>query len=677
MIQQLFLSFLIFCCVFPACAQDTRPDDLYEKNDLRTRNLAREAKRTGNLYVALTYYELLYQKDSSDFDLLLEMADLTRETHNYARAEYYYTRITKSPKVLKDPEAFFYLAQMQKANGKYRDAIKSLNTFKKYDDKAAPGIKILAKSELEGCTLALAYADSTAKEAVFPMTGKVNSLHADFSPIPLGDDQLIFGSLRTAKETIYTVEEYDSLSPPKRKLYLAKKEGEAWKFLGSFEGPFNDAEFDIANGAFSLDSSRFYFTKCAANWQFKTVCQIYVSKKNNGKWSKPELLNELVNMPDFTASHPSVGRESKKNKEILYFVSDREGTKGGMDIWYSEYDERKKSFKKPRNLGKKVNTVGNEMTPYYDMKSKTLYFSSDGRPNIGGLDIFSASGDATTWLDPKNLGYPVNSSADDLDFVLKPSGKGGFLVSNRKGGNSLYHETCCDDIYEFSYLKFVTAICNLEVVEAQTKECVHNGEQINVYIADSEGRLLIQQVISNKCLNEIELRPGFDYIIEVKKEGYFTESVPVSTKKVSENTKIPAKLELRKKPVDPIVLSNVQFEFGSATLTPASKKALDSSLVLLFKRNPDIVIELSAHTDNKGSDDFNMKLSQRRAESVVNYLISQGVRKEQVIAKGYGESQPIAPNTDADGSDNPAGREKNRRTEVKIIGEYDPSAGEE
>lgn len=676
MTKKLLFLFFAFQCVNLVSAQDTHPGDLYEKNDIRTRNLAREAKREGDIYVALTYYTQLYNRDSTDFDLLLEMAELSRLTHNYVKAETYYTRITKSPKGNKSPEAWFYLAQMQKSNEKYKEATKSLANFKTHSGKADPEMKKLAKAELDGCALAVSLADSAAKASVFPMSGNVNGKHAEFSPIPVSENKLIYGSLRASEEKIYTLGEFDSMAP-KRKLYVAEKEGDTWKSRGQFSEVFNDAEFDIANGTFSLDSSRFYFTKCSQNWQYKTVCHLYVSKYRNGKWSKPEALNELVNLPDFTASHPTVGRESKKNKEVLYFVSDREGTKGGMDIWVAEYDDRKKTFKKPRNAGTKINTPGDEMTPYYDMKSKTLYFSSNGRPGIGGLDIFSATGDAATWQEPKNLGLPINSPADDLDFALRPSGKGGYLVSNRKGGNSLYHETCCDDIYEFSYLKFITATCELEVTDNKTKDCLKNGEQINVYIVDEEGKMLVQQTLSNKCFNEVELRPGFDYVIEVKKDGYFSESIPISTKNVTTSVTIPAKVSLRKKPVDAIVLKSVQFEYNSSVLSAASKKALDTTLIELFKQNPEIIIELSAHTDDKGSDDFNMRLSQKRAESVVAYLISQGVSKDQLNAKGYGETRPIAPNSKPDGSDNPEGREQNRRTEFKIIGELKDADDEE
>lgn len=667
MIKKLFFLFLAFQGMYVS-AQETKPSDLYEKNDVRTKHLAREAKREGDIYVALEHYNQLFLRDSNDYRVLLELAELSRLTNNYLKAELYYSRITKSSKGYKSPEAWFYLAQMQKSNGKYKDATKSLANFKKFSNKADPTMKKLAKVELEGCTLAISYEDSVAKTSVFVMNGNINGKHAEFSPIPLTENKIIFGSLRTPQEIIYTVEEFDSLAP-KRKLYLAEKQGDTWKSLGQFNEEFNDEEFDIANGTFSLDSNRFYFTRCSQNWQYKTICHIYVSKKIKGSWSKPVPLNELVNIPDFTSSHPCMGRESKKNKEVMYFVSDREGTKGGMDIWVAEYDERKKSFKKPRNIGSKINTVGDELTPYYDMKSKTLYFSSNGRPGFGGMDIFSAMGDASTWQDPKNLGLPLNSPADDLDFILRPSGKGGYLVSNRKGGQSFYHETCCDDIYEFNYLKFVTVKCDLEILDKKNDDCIKNIEELNVYIVDEDGKLLIQQNYNINCTGQVELRPGFDYLIEAKKNGYFNETVAVSTKNISTSSSIPAKLLLRKKPLEPIVLKNVQFEFNSAVLSAASKKALDTTLLELFKRNPELILELSAHTDNKGSDDFNLKLSQKRAESVVNYLVSKGIPKDQLIAKGYGETYPIAPNTKSDGSDNPEGRELNRRIEFKIIGE--------
>lgn len=658
-------------------SQTTTSSELFEKNTQRTKKFAYEAKRAGDFYVALEYFQLIYEKDSTDFKVIRELADLYRLTNNYKKAEWFYYKITKAPEFEQYPEAFFYMAQVQKSLGKHENAINSLTKFKKYYSYVDPVFKKLAKSELDGCTLYAAIKDSLTEETITHMSNAVNHPHIEFSPIPLTDSTLVFGSLGETKETIYTLNEFDSLPLPRRKLYLAEKNGETWENKGEFLGPFNSDDSDLANGTFSLDSSRFYFTRCATNWQFKTVCQIYVSEKKNKSWSEPKLLNELINVPDFTSSHPTMGRESKKNQEVLYFISDREGSKGGKDVWFAIYDAKRKEFKKPRNAGLKINTVGDEMTPFYDMQSKTLYYSSNGKPTIGGFDLFKAVGEGSTWEEPKHMGMPLNSLADDLDYAVKPSGKGGYFVSNRPGGLSLYHETCCDDIYEFNYVKYITTSVDVTGYDENTDSCLKNGEQINVYLVDVNGKLMIQSTTAVDCNTKLDLRPGFDYVVEMKKEGYFTETTEISTKNLTESTAFEKKIRMRKRPVEPIVLKNIRYEFDRAELTPSSVITIDTTLLVFFKRYPTAIIELGSHTDSKGSDEYNIRLSQRRAESVVNYLISKGIRKEQLIAKGYGETVPIEPNTKPDGSDNPLGRDANRRTEFRIVGEYTPDVEEE
>ncbi len=671
--KTLLTSVVMFMLSFASFSQEVDPSALLEKKDGRTWRLANEAKRTHNLYLAQNYFEQLYAKDSTDNNLIAELAEIYRLTHNYLKVEKFYQKILDSKKSDSHPEAYFYLGQAQKSLGKYNEALVSFGKFKKKASSLGDKkLSKLYKTEMEGCTLAISYKDS-AEIAISKNLGeKVNKKHIDFSPIPTGENEIIFGSYNETQERIYELNDSLPLEIEKRRFFVAEKIDNEWKKKGALPGPFNDADFDVANGCFSLDGKRFYFTKCAENWQYKMVCSIYESILINGKWSDPTKLNDLVNDPNFTSTHPTMGRESRRNMEVLYFVSDREGTRGGMDIWYTPYDSRKKEFKKPRNCGSRLNTVGDEMTPFYDLPSKTLYFSTDGRPNLGGLDIYSMKGEASKWDNPIHAGMQINSEADDLDFILKPSNQGGYFVSNRVGGQSLYHPTCCDDIYEFEYTKFIRVELEVEVTDIELKKLCFDGPvYVNLFLIDEEGRLLIEEK-RNICENsKFNLRPNQTYVIVGNQDGYFPNEKMLSTKFILESTNLKETLILDKQPLEPMLLSNVRYEFDSPNLTRESKNILDTTLLLILNKYPNTRIEISAHTDSKGTDAYNLRLSQQRAESVVQYLIKKGIDKNRLEAKGYGETMPIAPNENTDGSDNPTGREKNRRTEFKILGEIE------
>lgn len=668
MLRHLFIfSFLIISSIGPA----QNGLEIDEKKTGQLKNLAKEAERTGEIYLALEYYKQLITLAPANIKNQFHIAELYRYTRNYTEAENFYGLVCKNGQD-KYPEALYYLSTMQKANGKYKAAKENLIKFKKLTkDVQNADLKKLYKTEQEGCDFAIAQKDSVPKAIVSPISAEINNPHIDFSPIPLSDKDLVFGSLREKEAKFYDTKVVDTMPLPVRKFYIGEKQGEDWKFKGEWEGPFNTKNVNIANGTFSLDGKRFYFTRCEQNWQYKTICKIYYSEKKGKHWGEPQLMDEQINMPGYTSTHPTMGRESKKNQEVLYFVSDRPGTRGGLDIWYSEYDGRRKVFKAPRNAGSKINSVGTETTPFCDAKTKTLYYSTDGKSNIGGLDIFKSIGELNKWEPSVNLGAPLNSSADDLDFALRPDAKGGFIVSNRVGGQSLYHATCCDDIYEFVYTDFIELVYVGKVSDKKTKDCIENVK-LSVYIVNGEEKYLSEEIRIPNCDYKVQLRPGFNYVIEAGKDGYFNNTVDVSTKNIKRSDTLKRDLEIEKIPEKPIVIPKLNYEFNSALLTAESKTILDTTLFILMNKNPDFIVELSSHTDNKGTDASNMKLSQKRAESVVSYLTNKGINKDRLIPKGYGETQPIAPNENADKSDNPEGRQLNRRTEFKIIGKIDP-----
>lgn len=278
--KQLFL-FLFFIFSLSSIAQ-VETLELNEKNKREIKSLGHEAERSGKYYLALEYYKKLVELDTSNIKDQIHLADLLRYTRNYKEAEVHYQTICRmDAKNIKEyPQAVFYLATMQKANGKHKEAITNLEKFKKFVKQVKDKkFKKLLETELSGCSLAIALKDSAAKVVIANIGNQVNNPHIDFCPIPLTDDKIIFGSLRETEQKFYKVGEEDTTKLPTRKFYVAEKQNSDWKFEGEWKGPFNSIDADVANGTFSLDQKRFYFTRCNQNWQYKMICKIYYSEK--------------------------------------------------------------------------------------------------------------------------------------------------------------------------------------------------------------------------------------------------------------------------------------------------------------------------------------------------------------------------------------------------------------
>jgi OOP family OmpA-OmpF porin len=384
-----------------------------------------------------------------------------------------------------------------------------------------------------------------------------------------------------------------------------------------------------------------------------------------------------VNDPDFTSTMPTVAFDDKKKTDIVYFVSNRTpGGRGGLDIWYTQYDSKLKEYRTPKNAGTKINTAGDELSPFFDADLSTMYFSSDGWPGLGGLDIFKTNGELKTWSVPENIGSPLNSGSDELYYVVNKNNKDdGFFVSNRQsseGSNKLNCCTNCDDIYSFRWLESIHMFVEGVVTDGDSSQITPldlANVQLELKGTDDTLYVPVQSAVTQKDGKyKIELIPGKDYRVVVKRDGFLSMERKFSTKRKTDDAPIVADASLQRPTEAIIKLENVYYEYASANLSEDSKAVLDSTLLRFMINNPEIVIEMAAHTDNIGDDKSNLKLSQKRAESVVNYLVSQGIEKERLKAKGYGETMPIASNQNPDGSDNPEGRKLNRRTEFKIVG---------
>jgi outer membrane protein OmpA-like peptidoglycan-associated protein len=452
------------------------------------------------------------------------------------------------------------------------------------------------------------------------------------------------------------------------------------------EGPFNKNNVHTSNGAFSPDSNAFYFTRCKKSEKVgKVICAIYRSEKKNGKWEEPKKLGPDINKPEFTSTHPSLGTYERGGREytVLYFSSNQEGTRGGMDIFYAIQSYRTAEFRSARNLGRKINTEQDEITPYYDRETETLYFSSQGHVGMGGFDIYKTEGFGRRWEDPTNLGYPINSSVDDIYYILRNQ-RNGYLVSNRPGTIALKSETCCDDIWSFHYKEILNlAVTGFVYDEDDTTETPLTNAVVTLYSLqevdeDTATSEQYEEILLGTDSTRKEdstyffsLKEDRKYQLSAVKDGYLVGKKTVSTMGKEESDTMEVNIPIKKiQKQESFIIKNIYYDFDKATLKSESKPGLDT-LVMFLEDNPQLIVEISAHTDSVGSDAYNRRLSQRRAESVVDYLTDQGIDTARLKAKGYGESDPIAPNTKPDGSDNPEGRAQNRRTEFKILGELE------
>jgi outer membrane protein OmpA-like peptidoglycan-associated protein len=393
---------------------------------------------------------------------------------------------------------------------------------------------------------------------------------------------------------------------------------------------------------------------------------IYESVLNGTQWSEPQKLPEPINSK-YHESSASISPDGR----TIYFVSNRPGGAGKLDIWYATKDA-KGNWSKAKNLGKPVNSPDDEEGIFIHPDGKTLYFSSRGHKGLGGYDIFYSVFENNKWSKPQNLGPDINTPNDDVYFVMEANGKAGYFSSIRKDG---FGEK---DIYRVEFIRtkekedktpLLTLFKGL-VIDKST----HAPLEAEIEIMDIEKNEQISVLKSNASTGQflLSLPSGKNYGINVKKEGYLF---------YSENMNIPANAgynEIVKtvlldklKTGSKIILKNIFYDYDKATLRPESMSELDRLYELLIQ-NPKLKVELSAHTDSRGSDEYNNKLSQERAQSCVDYLIKKGIDKNRIIAKGYGKQQLLISDeqiqrlsTEKEKED---AHQQNRRTEIKILG---------
>ncbi len=646
----------------------------------RLKKFAKKAYKMGDYYSTVNFLEKYTAVKPDKWKSLWMLAESYRRTRDYKNAEDMYTKIAAG-KPKKYPKANFYAATMQKSNGFYDDAEKHLQDFLKAY-KSGSDAKIFkkrAKAEITGAQKAKQIIDSALKVIITPLPKSINLPTMESTPIMVDENTLVYGSIFADVAEYYSRAGEDR---PERKLYVAKKTAPLkWTPAGELPGPFNKEGFNVASGSYSTDGLRFYFTRCPKQITNKDNCAIWLSKFKDGEWQEPVKLNEMVTMPEFNSTQPAVATYTdKKNKsgDVLFFVTDREKGRGGLDIWYSQMDGKSGDFKKAKNAGSKLNSVGDDMTPYYDQEAGALYFSSDGWPGIGGLDIFRSDGSFNKLGTPQNVGYPINSPADDSFFVLSKLQDEGYFVSNRVGGASEVNPTCCDDIYNFVYTDFLRLGIDGKIFEMvnptdQPRDTnLMDGVTVSLMKLDPEDPTdtIVLKTIdeSTKAGYFFTLQYNNNYIVKFEKDKYDTRYTTVSTAKSTYSDTTSENIGLKKTPPKEVYVPVIYFETNSSSLTSEYKDELRATLVEFLKTAPEVKVKIKGNTDDIGNDRFNVNLSDKRAQQVFKFLVSEGVDPSRLIVYGMGRSTPMFP-PGYNGLEPEFARSRNRRVEFEIIGE--------
>lgn len=541
-----------------------------------------------------------------------KMGDAYRRYGNIARAagafqnavRYHYT----------DTFTYLVLGHMLRQQGNYKSAEEAYRKYLEKDpnnEEADRGIDYCLTAPVE-----------KQKESAYTvkMAPLFNGSRSDYSPAYMGIEaqQLYFSSTRTQSKG-----DVSGITAMKNgDLYFSKKDERGkWKVVEPVEGDLN-TEYDEGACSFSQDGKTMYFTVCRSDPSYPRMAEIWTSQRTEAKWAKPTQL-KISGDTLSSYAHPALSPDGR----WLYFTSDMPGGQGGLDLWRVELGG-KHGMGRLENLGADINTAGNECFPAF-RPNGDLYFSSDAHvSNMGGLDLYMAREDtiAHTW-EVKHLPAPMNSNGDDFGITFEGLHNRGFFSSNRSTGGRGW-----DKIYEFSYPEV------LQTVKGWVYE--QDGYELPravVYMVGSDGTNEKVSVLSDGSFEQ-PLKPGVSYLFLATCQGYLN----IRNELTADSTEV-EKQHVLQFPLpsinSPVLVRNVFYDFDKATLTDNSRAALDR-LTKMLKENPNVTIELSSHCDYRGDDAYNLRLSQRRAESVVNYLIEHGIAADRLTARGYGEERP-------------------------------------
>lgn len=600
---------------------------------------------------AATALEKLVQVNRPRTIDMERLADSYRYINQYELAENWYARVIGQKDA--SQQARMHYAEVLKQQGKYAEAKVQYQAYReKYGDQELLGAAI------SGADSAVVWMKNPTRHQL-KNEQHINTSLAEFGLVPTSDGVLYAGEPNSLLNTRSGMTGQAYL-----KVYSASTEGEMLNHPVIVQASFNHSEYHVGPIATNAAEDIFFVTRTYTGKESERF------KAEGAKWKKQNLELKIVkkkgdqyeeeNFPYNNVKTYSVGHAVLSTDEkTLYYASDMPGGIGGVDIWFSEL-MADGSWGNPTNAGSTINSKGDEMFP--SVFGNSLYFSSNGLVGMGGLDIFKAEGSKTQFSTPMNLGYPINSASDDFAFVQVSEdqiGSKGYLSSNRTGGVG------SDDIYSYGFRKPKITIILEGLTKDRSTGAILTGTTVS--LRESNGRIVAKDLTNVNGLVRFEVEPDTRFSMLGEKSGYLSDSLAIAGIMATRDTVVRYTLHLQ--PVMKVgtkfVLENIHYDFDKHNIRPDAALILDK-LVATMRDNPTLKIELSSHTDSRGSDSYNMKLSQRRAESAVNYIISRGIDRDRLVAKGYGETRLV--NRCSNGVPcTVAEHQANRRTEVEVL----------
>lgn len=600
---------------------------------------------------AAELYEKIYDKGNGSYEIISRLGDSHYYNSEFLEAEKWYKLLMDNYESMTSPEYFFRYAQSLKSNGKVKESDEWLLKFSTINEKDSRG-----KALGENKNYFSDYTKSKKKVFVNIKNLSINSKYSDFggfiyknsfyfaSTKPVGENDKLYKWNNQPHLNIYKANEvYDQENQ-----IVDLKEEEIISSLSS--------EYHESNAVITSDGKTMYFTR--TNFNGKKLeggdnqiayLKIYKAEHINGEW---ENITELpFNNDNYSAGHPALSVDEK----TLYFISDMPNGFGATDIYKVAILEDN-TYGEPVNLGKEINTEGREMFPFI-AKDNTLYFASDGHLGLGALDIFESKNNAGTYQKPNNLGAPINGAYDDFAFVIDDEKNNGFFSSNRKGGKG------DDDIYSF-----ILYNCKEDITGVVSEE--NSNKPISgaiVKLIDSEGKILAQQLTEkNGDYRFIEVECEKKFVVVAEKEDYKGDTKQLQTLDVNKRF-VTTNLSLKSLIVeDQIVINPIYFDFDKYTIREDAEYELEH-IVSVMNNHPEMIIKIESYTDSRGTKKYNKRLSEKRAKSTRDYIVSRGISPSRIkSALGFGEEQLL---NNCDGTTNCSAKEhqKNRRSYFYIV----------